>query len=281
MRTTSPQQALERRAFRALLGHAVFRLESTLTIALTMVLIFLYPTPFAWWRWWFWLILGVAGEALIIITSLTDSATARQVAADMLRQTHDPTEVRTPALRSVVERALDYQERVAQAVTRAPSGTLRAHLQDTTAGIEDWITGLFRLVKRLDEYERDDLLRGETAVLQTALQQLRIRLDQETAPGVRAEIQQALRGRELQRENLQRLEQTMERARYQIDVTLSALATVYAQLLLVSAQDMDSARSQRIGESIREQVASLNDLLGAMNELHAARAEAHEQPSPV
>ena len=190
----------------------------------------------------------------------------------MLRQTNDPAEVQTPALRSVVERALDYQQRIAQAIAHAPSRTLQAHLQDTTAGIQDWIAGLVRLAKRLDEYEGDDLLRGETAVLQTALQQLRTRLDSATEPNVRAEIQQALRGRELQRENLQRLQRTMERARYQIDVTLSALATVYSQLLLMSAQDLDSARSQRIGESIREQVASLDDLLGTMNEVYAGRA---------
>ena len=272
MTTSRPQQALERRALGALLGHAFFRLESALTISLTLVLIFLYPKPFVWWRWWFWLLLGIAGELLILITSLTDQATARQVVADMLRQTHNPAEVRTPALRALVERAIEYQERITEIIARAPSGVLQEHLQETTAGIQDWISGLFRLVKRLDEYEGDDLLRGESSVLQAALQQLRARLDRETEPAVRAEIQEALRGRELQNENLQQLRQTMDRARYQIDVTLSALATVYSQLLLVGAQDMDSARAQRIDESIREQIASLNDLLGAMNEVYAGRS---------
>jgi len=57
---------LKQRATRAIIAHAFFRLESALTIALTIVLVFLFPRPFPWWQWWYWLILGIAGEVLII-----------------------------------------------------------------------------------------------------------------------------------------------------------------------------------------------------------------------
>jgi hypothetical protein len=39
------QDELKQRATRAIIGHAFFRIESALTIAMTLILIFLYPVP--------------------------------------------------------------------------------------------------------------------------------------------------------------------------------------------------------------------------------------------
>jgi len=265
---TRRKNSLEARAFGAMLSHAFFRLESALTIALTIVLIFLYPTPFYWWRWWFWLALGVVGEALIVLSSLSDSATAAQVVAEMLRETCNPAEIRTPALRAQVERALEYRRRMAEAMAGAPAGPLREHLQDTTAGIADWIRNIFTLARRLDAYQRDDLIRSDQANVESELHALQARLEGERDEATRAELEEALRGKSLQKENLERLHNTMERAQLQLEATLTALGTVYSQLLLAGARQIDSTRSRRIEESIREQVTSLNDLLGAMDEVY-------------
>ncbi len=263
---------LESRALAALLGHAFFRLESALTIALTIVLVALYPAPFHWWRWWYWLLLGGLGEVLIVVSSLSDAATSQQVVADMLRQTFNPAEIRTSALRAQIERALEYRQRMSELVTRAPAGLLRDHLQDTTAGISDWIANIFNLAKRLDAYERDELIKSDLGSVNSALRALESRLQRESDEAVRAEIQEALRGKRLQQENLERLQNTMERAEVQLGATLTALGTVYSQLLLVGARDVDSAHSRRITESIGEQVAALNDLLAAMNEVYSGKA---------
>jgi len=265
---TRRKNSLEARALGAMLSHAFFRLESALTIALTIVLIFLYPSPFYWWRWWYWLALGVVGETLIVLSSLSDSATAAQVVADMLRESCNPAEIHTAALRAQVERALEYRRRMADAMANAPAGPLREHLQDTTAGIADWIRNIFSLARRLDAYQRDDLIRSDRANVQAELNALQARLEHERDEATRAELQEALQGKTLQKENLERLHGTMERAQVQLEATLTALGTVYSQLLLAGARQVDSARSRRIEESIREQVASLSDLLGAMDEVY-------------
>ncbi len=272
MADTRRRNSLEARALTAMVSHALFRLESALTIALTIVLIFLYPAPFYWWRWWYWLVLGVVGEALIVASSLSDSATAAQVVADMLRETCNPAEIRTPALRAQVERALEYRRRMAEAMANAPSGPLREHLQETTAGIADWIRNIFALARRLDAYQRDDLIRSDRANVQTELRTLQARLEHERDEATRAELQEALQGKTLHKENLERLHSTMERAQVQLEATLTALGTVYSQLLLAGARQIDSARARRVEESIHEQVASLNDLLSAMNEVYARGA---------
>ncbi len=268
MADTRRKDSLETRALGAMLSHAFFRLESALTIALTAVLIFLYPAPFYWWRWWFWLLIGVVGEGLIVISSLNDAATAAQVVADMLRERCNPEEIQTPALRQQLERALEYRRRMADAMAKAPSGRLREHLQDTTSGIADWIRNIFDLARRLDAYVRDDLIRTDRANVPRELQVLQARLQQTQDEATRAELEEAVRGKVLQKENLERLQSTMERAQVQLEATLTALGTVYSQLLLAGARAGDSARSRRIDESIREQVASLNDLLAAMNEVY-------------
>ncbi len=268
MASTRSKDTLRARALGAMLSHAFFRLESALTIALTIVLIFLYPEPFYWWRWWYWLALGLAGEALIVVSSLGDAATSAQVVADMLRQSCNPAEIHTPALREQVERALEYRRRMAEAMAGAPSGPLREHLQDTTTGIADWITNIFNLARRLDTYAGDDLIRSDRSRVQSELRSLEARLQGEEDEATRAELEEALRGKQLQRENLERLQNTMERAEVQLEATLTALGTVYSQLLLAGARDVDSSRSRRVVESIREQVASLNDLLAAMNEVY-------------
>lgn len=268
MAGTRRRDPLEARALRAMLSHAFFRLESALTIALTIVLVFLYPTPFYWWRWWYWLLLGAVGEAVIVVTSLSDAATGQQVVADMLRQRCNPAEIRSTQLRERMERALEYQRRIAEAVAAAPEGLLRDHLQDTAAGIADWIARIFSLARRLDAYERDELVHADRRSVQAALQQLERRLQSEDDAAVRAQIQETIHNKQLQRENLERLQNTMERAHFQLETTLAALGTVYSQLLLAGARDLDSARARSIGESIREQVSSLNDLLSAMNEVY-------------
>ncbi len=268
MASTRSKDTLRARVLTAMLSHAVFRLESALTIGLTIVLFALYPEPFYWWQRWYWLALGLVGEALIIASSLGDAATAAQVVADMLRQSCNPAEIRTPALREKVERALEYRRRMAEAMAGAPSGPLREHLQDTTTGIADWIANIFNLARRLDAYERDDLIRSDRGRVQSELHALEARLQAEDDEATRAEIREAVRGKQLQRENLERLQNTMERAQVQLEATLTALGTVYSQLLLAGARDVDSSRSRRVVESIREQVASLNDLLAAMNEVY-------------
>ena len=268
MGSTRETRRLESRALGAMLSHAFFRLESALTIALTIVLVFLYPTPFYWWRWWYWLLLGFVGEVLIVATSLSDAATARQVVAEMLRETYNPAEIRSRALREQVARALEYRQRMSETIAGAPSGTLRDHLQDLTGGIADWIGNIFTLAKRLDAYERDELIRDDMRSIESALAQLRARLQREDDEGVRAQIRDTIRGKEMQKENLERLQNTMERAQLQLEATLTALGTVYSQLLLAGARDVDSARSRRISESIHEQVAALDDLLSAMSDVY-------------
>jgi len=261
---------LKKRATRAIIAHAFFRLESALTIALTIILVFLFPQPFPWWQWWYWLILGVAGELLVLYTSINDERTARRVVSDMLRQEFNPAEIRAPEYRQRVEKALEYRQRIEEHLRSLDAGLLRDHLLDTTGGVADWVASVFGLAKRVDRYNGDQVLLRDRRDLPREIVELRARLQREDDDAVRQQVQQAIAGKEGQLVNLQKLQNTMEKAEYQLETTLTALGTVYSQILLISAKDIDSGRAQRLREDISDQVAALQSLQTTLDEVYGS-----------
>jgi hypothetical protein len=263
---------LREKATRAIFAHAFFRLESALTIALTVILATLLPRPLPWWQWWYWLVLGAIGEALVIYTSVTDEMTNRAVVADLLRQEYNPGEIKTPAYRERVEKALEYRHRIEEHIRSADSGVLRDHLADTTAGIADWAGSVFGLAKRLDRYHTDTMLAQDRRDLPREIAGLRSRLQREDSEAVRKELQRTISSKQEQLSNLERLQNVMEKAEYQLETTLTALGTVYSQLQLIQARDIDSGRSQRLRDDISDQVAALQSLQETLDDVYGASA---------
>ena len=254
-----------------MLSFAVFRLESALTIAVTIILVFLFPSPFPWWRWWYWLAIGVVAEGLIIYTSLTDPALAQKVVADMLRREFDPGELRSAKYRDKVQKALEYRERIEGLIRQSRQGVLRSHLEEDARRITEWVTNVFGLAKRLDAYENDEIIKRDMRSVQATLRDFEARLRLEDDEAVRQQMREAIRSKKTQWENLQRLQNTMEKAEFQLENTLAAMGTVYAQLQLIGAKDVDSSRARRLREDIAEQVAALQDIVEAMDEVYEFR----------
>lgn len=107
------------------------------------------------------------------------------------------------------------------------------------------------------------------------LKDLQRRLARETDPAVRAELEEAIQTKETQLANLRTLENNIKRADIQLDHTLSALGTVYAQVQLIDARDVDSARTRRLQDEIREEVLSLADTIAAIDEVQNYHKAAH------
>lgn len=251
-----------------MLSFAIFRLESALTIAVTIILIFLFPSPFPWWQWWYWLVIGVVAEALIIYTSLNDPALAQKVVADMLRGEFSARELRSATYRDKVEKALEYRERIEGVIRRSREGVLRDHLEEDARRITEWVANIFGLAKRLDAYENDEIIKRDMSSVRTTIEDFEARLRLEDDETVREQMQEAIRSKRTQWDNLQRLQNTMEKAEFQLENTLSAMGTVYAQLQLIGAKDVDSSHARRLREDIAQQVAALQDIVETMDEVY-------------
>jgi hypothetical protein len=58
----------------------------------------------------------------------------------------------------------------------------------------------------------------------------------------------------------------MARAQFQLENSLSAMGTVYSQVLMLRVKDVDSVQAQRLQEDIDGQVILLQDITAAMDE---------------
>jgi hypothetical protein len=85
-------------------------------------------------------------------------------------------------------------------------------------------------------------------------------------------MQQTIDSKKAQLASLQQLENMMQKAELQMDSTLTAMGTIYSQLLVIGAKDVDSGRAQRLREDITEQVKQLQDVVSSMDEVYRARA---------
>jgi hypothetical protein len=275
--TNGPRETLRRRALVAILKHAFFRWESAIVIALGLLLAYFAPYPLPFWQPWFWLAGALAAEGVLAVATLANPEINARVVARLLRQEFDLGRLRAGEPRARVEQALEYRRRIEDALAAQRAGVLREHLNQVAIDIEQWIANIYGLAVKLDRYEHDDLVREDLRRVPAALDQLQARLQAEDDPAVRAQIAETIRGREAQLASLRTLESTMERAGYQLEQTLTALGTVYSQLLLVGVRDIDSSRAQRLRQDIAEQVAALQDLSSSLDEVYGRTPQGDDE----
>ena len=273
MAQDSQRAELEQRAQRAIVQHAFLRWESALVVAGTLLLSVFFTKPFIWWPWWGWLVLGIIAEALIVYTSITDPTTASRVVANIFREEFDPRQIGDRELRGKLSQVVEYRERIDLAVREQRQGVLRQHLTEMAMGIDDWVAQMFQLARRLEAYRADGIIVRDLQEVPREIQRLHARLKLETDDNVRQQMEATLASKIAHQRSLSSLEDTMERADLQMDHSLSALGTVYSQVPLIGAREVDSGRTQRLREDIRQQVLSLQDMLDSINAVYNYRVE--------
>lgn len=268
MTTDQPASDLRTRVRRAMLTNAIFDWRGGIVIALSILLSFFFPEPFPGFQWWFWLIGGAVAWLALTVSILTDPTTGARVAADLLQQKYEPTRLRNGAPRDRMIKAFEYRSRIADAIAQSKPGVLRDHLQQTADQIDDWIANLFSVAKRLDAFESDRTIQQDLRSVPQAVQATQTRLHSASEPALRSQLDATLQSQQSQLNSLQTLQSTIERGKLQMDATLSAMGTLYSQLLLMDAKDIDSGRVQRLHDDISEQVQSLHEVVAAMDEVY-------------
>jgi hypothetical protein len=278
MAKSSFREELERKAARAILTRSVYRWESAVIIALTMIMSVLsvagaVPAFFGIWQWWFWLVLGALGEIALVWSSVKDPEFRARAVAEMFREKFNAREIKSPALRSQAEKALEYRDRIDEAISQGREGVLREHLADVSRGVTDWLENVFRLARRLDAYERDAMIHQDLKTVEPAIDSLKKRLAVEDDDSVKRQISQAIAQRQIQRDNLHKLENVMERAEFQLDSTITAMGTVYSQVMILGSRDVASGRAQRLQADIADQVQALQDVVQTLDDVYQAGAD--------
>ena len=269
------QQELERKAGRAILIRSVYRWESAVIIALTLSLALLaltgiIPPLFGIVQWWFWLVLGVLGEVGLVWSSVKDPEFRAQAVAEMFHEKFNAREIKNQPVRQRVEKALEYRDRIDEAIAKSREGVMRDHMTDVNQGITQWIENVFRLAKRLDDYTSDATIKQDLESVEPGIEALKKRLALEDDDAVRRQISQTIAQKQIQRDNLRKLQNVMERAQFQLESTVTAMGTVYSQMMLLSARDIASGRAQHLQQNIDDQVLALQDVVQTMDEVYQA-----------
>ncbi len=259
---------VEQQARRAIIEHAVVRWENALIIAGTLLLTFFVPLPFPGWPVWGWLALGGLGVGGMVYSSLNDKAGNRKVVADLFLQKFDTRAINDRNLRQKLDQAVDYYSRIQQAIDSQDAGIVRDRLGSTVSQINDWLANMFRIARRLDIYRQDKVIQRDRQAVPRDVANYQERLRREDDPSVAEQLRAALAARETQRGTLERLDNVMEKAELQLDQSLAALGTIYPQIQLIGARDVDSSRTQRLQADIADQVQTLDDLISSINEVY-------------
>lgn len=228
---------------RALLSYALFRWESAVTLAMTLILAVFLPDPFRgavpFWGWWMWIGLGVLAEALIVGTTLTDRDVRARIVSQLVRDRFNLDAILDHDLRQRVVKALDIREQMEVVLQHsrgrvsgassggAPFGAAplsASHWDALGDEVSGWIEGMYRLARRLDEVHDQAALLTEVQALQ------------------------------------ERLEETAGRVDAQLDDSLGALEAIYTQVQLVAARGADDRRVQQLRREIAAHVQSLSEL---------------------
>jgi hypothetical protein len=272
----SLRETLEQRARQAIVWHALLRWESAVIISLTLIvsaflgllaLVGLFPI----WSALVALGIGLLIEVVIFLSSLTDEEENARVVAALLRDRYKPKSLRSLKLRAQLDKALEYEGLIAGTVQRTREGVLRDRLARIADPVDNWIEAIYQLATRLDAYEQNQVIRQDLRSVPTAIENFKRRLAVEDDSAVQATLRGTITEKERQWEHLSHLQNTMERAEYQLESTLAALGTICAQLETLDARGSDQARAERLRQDIDEQVNQLEDLSQAMDEVYAAR----------
>lgn len=277
MAEDSIRDRIEQEAQKALLKNAVFRLESALMVGGSILATVFLPNVISWLPWWLWPIVGVVGEAAVIWSSLTDKNEQQKVVESLFREKFNANGIRDRALRGKLAEAEQYRQRIQQVVEQQRSGILRDRMKSTTAQVYDWVANMVALARRLDTFRMDPLIRRDLDSVPKEIKQLEARLNLERDGRVRQQMTTTLESTRRQHETLLELSGRMERADLQLDHSLSALGTVYSQLLLIGSKDVDSDRADRLRDDIRGEVLALQDLVESLNEVYAGGPAAVEE----
>lgn len=266
---------LRQRAAGALLKNAILSPISAVIIAASMLLVglgvdipvigqALHLAP-AWW------LAGLVPLWVAAVSAQALSKSAGEKAVQQaIREQFDTNTITNPHLKMNVVQAVAYRERIDKAVARFQDTGMQTRMQDVANQVEEWVRRIYSLATRLDAFRNDSIIHDDLNSVPEAIKKLKARQHSGGDNDIQRELEDTIARRQAQYDSLHKLENTMDRAELQLENTLTALGTVYSQMLLVDARDVDSAKTQRLRDNISDQVNSLNDVLSAMDDVYRA-----------
>lgn len=179
-------------------------------------------------------------------------------------------QVTDTTIRAHLERARAYQAQIEKIVRAADDNVARGRLQELGVQMTEWVKAIEGLARRIENFQQNSLIHQDLSTVPKAIEDLEARLAGEQDDDIRAQLERTLTSRKNQLVALEKLRRTMHQAEIQIESTLSALGTIYSQLLTGQSTDYVADYS-RLSAEVDEEVRTLQDQLEALEEVKLSR----------
>lgn len=170
-----------------------------------------------------------------------------------------------------LRRAGEYAIHIKRRIKQNKAGVLSQSMGDLANRVENWEARLRQLVDRLNTFEANRIIQRDLEDTPAAIVRMKAQLEAETDPQLRAQMADTLAEYQTQLRHLKALVRLMRRTDLEIDESLASIGSIYSQLQLLEAKDIDSGRAERLSGDIDEQANRLGDLLSAMDEVYRDR----------
>lgn len=256
----------------AALEYAVFRWESAVIVAGTLLLTVLLPRPFSWWPGWAWPILGVIALAAVIFASLTDPATGAKVLQQLLEAHLDPDLIKDEGLRGQLRAAFTPLVQLEAWRLSLPSGAVRTHADALMPSLIAWVEQYFQLLRYLDTYRRDYRIEQRREQVNEELQTLAARRRFERNPQMLTRLAEGMEdlGRDWYTLRLLAAELRLAEARLSRQCEGFAAMTAEVRELQTQTHLLDEYAA-RLQDDIQERTQRLSEQLAR---IHATYTEA-------
>ena len=262
----------QKQAKRAIISSALFSPQSATIVVVSLIgfamgisVLGMLPS--------FWLVFGAAGILAYLWATITDPDAVSNVVSRMFEREYNPMDIRNLRARQRLQQALEYVQNI-QRLGQQQGGAMRTQIAATVSEIDDWVEQIHKIARRIDIYEDNTLINRDRARVPNELNVLRQRLENEADERVKTELEGTVRLKETQLSNLKMLETNIKRADIQLDNTLAALGTIYAQVQLLDSKEVDGRRAHRLRQEIQDEVLSLKDTIEALDDVQATSSYA-------
>ena len=212
----------------ARLEYAVMRFESAAMIALT-ILATAAAYLLAGWHvlpdsvWIAVSSFGLVAEGVLIWSSMSDPKAGTGHVGGMLEEYFGVLGIDNDSIRKQVDRAIEYRARMEE-VLGGKKRALDGAVSETVAGVDNWLRGIGRLAKRLDQIRNEaSFLSAEKFRLRKRIDDLDCQVREGSDKKTQRQLRETVAGRKHQLRKIEELENLLERGELRLEHAVGAL----------------------------------------------------------
>jgi hypothetical protein len=175
----------------------------------------------------------------------------------------------SPTIQAYLDKARTYKEQINNLIKSTSNQKTHARLQDLDTQVSEWVKAIDDIANRVDSLQQNSLIHQDLEAIPQSIETLEVQLVNESDEATRIELERTLVTRKNQLAALERLQSTINRAEIKIESILSALGTIYSQVLIAQSTD-HVADYSHLSAEVDEEVRLLQDHLEALEEVKLA-----------